>query len=615
MSTPPPKRQKLASSHPSTPDPDPTTPKLSKPLQNKRVIPDTPGTPPVQVAASSPLAADNTAAANRAMNLANPQYGVSPRRPGFPSLMVPQSPGNGFGGFVAQFQYVPGQQQQGMMQQQGHMAARQDMPTQQGIASQHGMFVRAQEMSQQAMASMQGQNILPQRSLQILPSGSAPVPMSAQYQIRPSLPTQNNISMASTYSSIPHPRPIQARPLQPHSTQTQPFAQQFPGGFHPNVPVQGNPVRRLLDMFPHVTDVQALNALTMCAGQFHDAALRISENPLFGVDPAPQQQQTGKRTLKAPHQTIQQRYTHLGQPQGFVPNTWPYNQLAQRELQPFPVVQNELSRFTVAREETRPTGKKRKLVRGSARFDSDATSISEEEESDVEVQHVDPAFTLRVLEFLNTSSEEDLSDTAVTPLDNVREFIIHRPFATLSQAKQVELPPAESEAKPSGRGSRRAKRGKNIGNRIVDGAEQVLAGYQGVDALISSCESIGRRVKDQLLKWGPPSDEPGALTLTSLGDTPSTQTTDPTPPPGDRPGSLAPDVSLKDYQVLGVNWLGLLYKEGLSCILADEMGLGKTCQVIAFLGGILERTGGQRGKHLVVVPSSTLGMRTVGMGG
>ena len=61
---------------------------------------------------------------------------------------------------------------------------------------------------------------------------------------------------------------------------------------------------------------------------------------------------------------------------------------------------------------------------------------------------------------------------------------------------------------------------------------------------------------------------------------------------------------MKDYQVVGINWLHLLFKNKLSGILADDMGLGKTCQVIAFLAHLSEN--GEQGPHLVVVPSSTL---------
>lgn len=39
-----------------------------------------------------------------------------------------------------------------------------------------------------------------------------------------------------------------------------------------------------------------------------------------------------------------------------------------------------------------------------------------------------------------------------------------------------------------------------------------------------------------------------------------------------QPSILSMDVKLKDYQLLGVNWLNLLYHNNLSCILADEMG-------------------------------------------
>ncbi|KAM9888306.1 hypothetical protein OXX69_013087, partial [Metschnikowia pulcherrima] len=72
-----------------------------------------------------------------------------------------------------------------------------------------------------------------------------------------------------------------------------------------------------------------------------------------------------------------------------------------------------------------------------------------------------------------------------------------------------------------------------------------------------------------------------------------------------KPTLLAPEVELKTYQQVGINWLHLLYHNKLSCILADEMGLGKTCQVIAFMAQ-LKATADSSRPHLVVVPSSTL---------
>ena len=48
-----------------------------------------------------------------------------------------------------------------------------------------------------------------------------------------------------------------------------------------------------------------------------------------------------------------------------------------------------------------------------------------------------------------------------------------------------------------------------------------------------------------------------------------------------------------------------MHRQELNGILADEMGLGKTIQAIAFLAHLKET--GDRGPHLIIVPSSTMG--------
>jgi SWI/SNF-related matrix-associated actin-dependent regulator of chromatin subfamily A member 5 len=62
---------------------------------------------------------------------------------------------------------------------------------------------------------------------------------------------------------------------------------------------------------------------------------------------------------------------------------------------------------------------------------------------------------------------------------------------------------------------------------------------------------------------------------------------------------------MRDYQVMGLNWLISLHENGISGILADEMGLGKTLQTIAFLG-YLRHMMSITGPHLITVPKSTL---------
>lgn len=329
QSPPPSKRQKVetAENVPVAPSSPPTTPLVSKSKGSRRVIPDTPESPAVQVLASSPApnannifnnatcpvrngpkhprmvngyneqASITAAAVAEAMKLANSQYtpGVSIRPSGFPSpspkslqSVIPQSPPN--------------------------------------------ILPQLQPQLQQPFSNFVAQySFNPALSPMIVTPGAHPSPLA----YRPS-PT----SMASAYGVSNRPRPIQAKPS---------LYQPRPGPQLDTRPKEGTPLRRLVDMFPHISELQGINALTACRGNFDDAAARISENPMYGVPaPPPQQlqayppvgvaipapnygrpppiaiQPTTKRTLKAPQQTIQQKYTHLNQ-QNYVPNLFPYN--------------------------------------------------------------------------------------------------------------------------------------------------------------------------------------------------------------------------------------------------------------------------------------------------
>lgn len=93
-----------------------------------------------------------------------------------------------------------------------------------------------------------------------------------------------------------------------------------------------------------------------------------------------------------------------------------------------------------------------------------------------------------------------------------------------------------------------------------------------------------------------------------------------------QPEVLSKKFKLKDYQIIGMNWLVYMHRKNLNCILADEMGLGifnlrtfkitdffncsicllkgKTCQSISFLAYLFERN--KKIFNLIVVPSSTV---------
>ncbi len=89
--------------------------------------------------------------------------------------------------------------------------------------------------------------------------------------------------------------------------------------------------------------------------------------------------------------------------------------------------------------------------------------------------------------------------------------------------------------------------------------------------------------------------------------------------------TACPKLSLRSFQLVGVNWLSLMYDEGVNGVLADEMGLGKTVQTIAFLGLLRQRrqnaeeyssidkkeldadaAANNMAPHIIVVPSSVL---------
>ncbi|KAJ3012364.1 UNVERIFIED_CONTAM: hypothetical protein HDU68_001243 [Siphonaria sp. JEL0065] len=63
---------------------------------------------------------------------------------------------------------------------------------------------------------------------------------------------------------------------------------------------------------------------------------------------------------------------------------------------------------------------------------------------------------------------------------------------------------------------------------------------------------------------------------------------------------------LRDYQLLGVNWMAYLWHRNENGILADEMGLGKTVQSISFMSYLFNSMQ-LYGPFLVVVPLSTMG--------
>lgn len=238
--------------------------------------------------------------------------------------------------------------------------------------------------------------------------------------------------------------------------------------------------------------------------------------------------------------------------------------------------------------------------------ESDAESAVSEEVVPEESSHEQ-----RLLKFFNTCSVQELIDLSTQPEDVVRFVLDKRPFESLDVIRIVSN---VSETK-----SGKKSRSRPVGDKMVDICSEVLTGYDAIDELVNECERIAKPIQEALKGWGVGSNDDGELHLMNLDEahdsgigTPSSTSDDLPVLRGSKskgrflsqPESMNADATLKNYQLVGLNWLNLLYSKKLSCILADEMGLGKTCQVIAFLTHLKEQH--VDGPHLVIVPGSTL---------
>ncbi|KAG2733398.1 hypothetical protein G9P44_002923 [Scheffersomyces stipitis] len=228
----------------------------------------------------------------------------------------------------------------------------------------------------------------------------------------------------------------------------------------------------------------------------------------------------------------------------------------------------------------------------------------------------------QILEFLNDAPVDDLIEICTLEPEVAKFVISQRPFNTIYDVSENNFEP-EGEAKAKNSSRRR----KTLGLRIIESTEFSLKGYKAVDSLIKTCSKYGTSISNQINTWGVTTTGQGELSVTDIdpADDEVKEIIDLDEENDDdeeevvvthykkkglryikhKPALLADEITLNNYQQVGINWLNLLYQNRLSCILADEMGLGKTCQVIAFMAH-LKQTEENKGPHLVVVPASTL---------
>ena len=236
----------------------------------------------------------------------------------------------------------------------------------------------------------------------------------------------------------------------------------------------------------------------------------------------------------------------------------------------------------------------------------------------------------KLLDFFNECSVEAMVDLSGHKEEEIDELLKQRPFNTLEAVKKIHVDLKAKEEQEKGKKKARKPR-ITFGARLVESAEDMWDAYSTIDSVVKQCEGLGKPMVAGMARWGinifgaSTDGEVDAVALDDSSDTSSTRDSGyHTPKSGHgsdtestdlrktstkvkllkQPAIMNDDIELKDYQVVGLNWLNLLWQNGISGILADDMGLGKTCQVIAFLSHLKEQ--GEGRPTLIIVPGSTL---------
>ncbi|PGH14893.1 hypothetical protein AJ79_02756 [Helicocarpus griseus UAMH5409] len=406
-------------------------------------------------------------------------------------------------------------------------------------------------------------------------------------------------------------------------------------------------VQRIHQVFPHKSIQVLLNALILKRGHYEDAldyiARMDNSNPadsvsddelsmdhhhlLPRVEPAKQQIKARTRiqdkwtsSQRLPTQKSEVDRDASAPRKRLIRGSRTRSSSPPTVSSPAPVPAAKKPGRLIRGRKTRPPSESPEPV-----IEVDSSESDQQEESED-----DGVLETKVLKFFNTCSVADLSDIAEIQ-ENIAEIIISkRPFKSLDTVRRINHD--DASGKDTDKKPKKSVR-KPIGDKVVDKCLDMWTGYEAVDALVSKCEALGKPVANEMKRWGVDifgTKTEGELELTSLENknasdkthdsgigTPSSRRSSSVDDEELRPNNarkkqnyigqptiMSDLIKMKDYQIVGINWLNLLFEQNLSCILADDMGLGKTCQVIAFLAHLFEK--GFTGPHLIVVPSSTL---------
>ncbi|KAJ4345580.1 DNA-dependent ATPase fun30 [Didymosphaeria variabile] len=404
-----------------------------------------------------------------------------------------------------------------------------------------------------------------------------------------------------------------------------------------------NKVKRLGDIYIKISVQDRLNALMSKKGNFDDTADFLATLPekeeqrsapkgtavqRSSPEPMVTKATTAKRVLSKPSVSLQDRYAKTtSQPAA------PTAESPQKPARKGKLMRGRRNRsttpITLSSSPPPPPPRLQQKPNQRVPHEDDEGIIISDDDSDVqqeeeEVFHDDG----ELLDFFNNCTVEGMVDLSGHKAEDIRLIFEHRPFISLDKVEKLHV---DSRKPDTGKKARKPK--ITFGERLVDAARAMWNAYTTIDEVVKKCEERGRPMVNGMARWGINifgASTDGEIAATSLDDSDTGSNRDsgyqsPNTVGSDsdredmrkvadrasgkrkllkKPAIMNADVELKDYQVVGLNWLNLLWQNKISGILADDMGLGKTCQVIAFLSHLKES--GAPGPHLIVVPGSTL---------
>ena len=132
---------------------------------------------------------------------------------------------------------------------------------------------------------------------------------------------------------------------------------------------------------------------------------------------------------------------------------------------------------------------------------------------------------------------------------------------------------------------------RGVSIKLFEQYTEIMEGYVQIDSCLNRCEAIADDVARTLVVWRGASNTNDSVVGTPRSDGLNDVKVDVAKVSEllrletdtkkrkilgsyiqSQPDLLSKGTVLKDYQLLGVNWLKLLYSKRIGCILADEMG-------------------------------------------